>query len=159
MRRIAVQEQDFDVNAELACLGGGETGAIASFIGIVRASSGGQALAALRLEHYPGMTERTLERLGETAAARFQLTGYIIIHRVGRLAPGQNIVLVATASAHRANALQATGFLIDQLKTTALFWKAEEFASGATTWVAARAEDETAAAAWLGNLPPPPGRL
>lgn len=159
MRRIAIQEQDFDVAAELASLGGGDTGGIASFIGIVRASAGGTPLAALRLEHYPGMTERVLERLGEAAAERFQLTGYVIIHRVGRLAPGQNIVLVATASAHRANALQATGFLIDQLKTTAPFWKAEELASGATAWVAARAEDETAAAAWLGNLPPPAGRL
>ena len=147
MRRISVQTADFDATAELAAVAAG-AGGVASFIGVVRSEADGRALTALRLEHYPGMTEKALERLADTAAARWELTGCTIIHRVGRLTPGQNIVLVATASRHRAAALAATAFLIDQLKTNAPFWKAEEFAQGEVAWVAARASDDDAAAAW-----------
>jgi molybdopterin synthase catalytic subunit len=145
--RIAVQEQDFDATAELGRLSQ-DAGGVASFIGVVRGAAGGRALAALRLEHYPGMTEKALLRLAEAAAARWALTGCTIIHRVGRLTPGQNIVLVASASAHRAEALAATAYLIDQLKTSAPFWKAEEFCTGDTAWVDAREADTDAAAAW-----------
>lgn len=146
-RRIAVQAEDFDATAELGRLSPG-AGGVASFIGVVRAEAGGRALAALRLEHYPGMTEKALARLADEAAARWALTGCTIIHRIGRLTPGQNIVLVATASIHRAAALAATGFLIDRLKTVAPFWKAEEFRAGDVAWVAARESDEDAAKAW-----------
>jgi molybdopterin synthase catalytic subunit len=147
MRRIAVQEADFDATAELTALSAG-AGGVASFIGVVRGDVGGRALAALRLEHYPGMTEKALERLADAAETRWQLAGCTIIHRVGRLVPGQNIVLVATASRHRADALAATAYLIDQLKTSAPFWKAEEFADGGVEWVAARESDTGAAQAW-----------
>ena len=145
--RISVQEADFDATAELGRLSAG-AGGVASFIGVVRGEVGGRALAAMRLEHYPGMTEKTLGRLADAAAARWELSGCTIIHRVGRLAPGQNIVLVATASQHRAAALAATAFLIDRLKTNAPFWKAEEYADGSVEWVAARDSDSDAAKAW-----------
>jgi molybdopterin synthase catalytic subunit len=162
MRRISIQTTDFDATAELSVLSA-DTGGIASFIGVVRGNLGGKALAALRLEHYPGMTEKALERLADAAAARWALTGCTIIHRVGRLTPGQNIVLVATASQHRAAALEATAYLIDQLKTAAPFWKAEEFADGTQEWVAARESDTNAAdawtEAWAKNLPVDEGRL
>ncbi|MCB5943771.1 molybdenum cofactor biosynthesis protein MoaE [Acidocella sp. KAb 2-4] len=154
--RIAVQEATFDVNAELAALSATGVGGLASFIGVVR---GGNGLSALRLEHYPGMTERELARLADAACARWALRGCTIIHRVGRLELGAPIVLVATASAHRADALAATAFLIDQLKTGAPFWKSEEFADGSHRWVAARDADEAAAAAWRQDLPPPPEPL
>lgn len=147
MRRVVVQAADFDVAAELAALSP-HAGGVASFTGIVRAESGGKPLAALRLEHYPGMTEKALARLADAALARWALSGCTIIHRIGRLAPGQNIVLVAAASRHRADALAATAYLIDRLKTDAPFWKAEEFADGSAEWVAARPGDEDAAAAW-----------
>jgi len=158
MRRISVQEADFDASAELAALSAG-AGGIASFIGVVRGEVAGRALAALRLEHYPGMTEKALERLADEAAARWNLSGCTLIHRVGRLVPGQNIVLVATSSQHRAAALAATAYLIDQLKTAAPFWKAEEFADGTTAWVAARESDTNAANVWAENLPDAAGRL
>jgi molybdopterin synthase catalytic subunit len=147
MRRISIQEADFDATAELTSLSAG-AGGVASFIGVVRGEAGGRVLKALRLEHYPGMTEKALERLADTAAARWQLTGCTIIHRTGRLLPRQNIVFVATASQHRAAALAATAFLIDQLKTSAPFWKAEEFADGAVAWVEARESDTDAAKSW-----------
>jgi molybdopterin synthase catalytic subunit len=163
MRRVFIQEADFDAGAELGLISAG-AGGIASFIGVVRGEASGRNLAALRLEHYPGMTEKTLERLADAAIARWGLTGCTIIHRVGRLVPGQNIVLVATASPHRAAALEATGFLIDQLKTTAPFWKAEEFTDGGQAWVAARKSDIDAADVWDKdsrdkNLPGGAGRL
>lgn len=147
MRRISVQEADFDATSELAALSAG-AGGVASFLGVVRGEVDGRALAALRLEHYPGMTEKALNRLAATAEARWDLTGCTIIHRVGRLAPAQNIVLVAAASRHRADALAATAFLIDQLKISGPFWKAEEFADGSVEWVAARDSDHAAAQAW-----------
>ncbi len=149
MPRILVQAADFNPGAELARLGGEETGGIASFTGIVRASHGaGPRIAALTLEHYPGMTEAALAKLAARAQARWALTGCTIIHRIGRLLPGENIVFVAAASAHRGDALQAVAFLIDYLKTSAPFWKAEEREDGTRHWVAARAADEAAAAGW-----------
>jgi molybdopterin synthase catalytic subunit len=145
MLRVAVQEADFDAGAELSRLNLPGVGGVGSFIGVVRDSGG---LSALHLEHYPGMTERAMEKIAEQAAARWPLLGCTVIHRVGRLAPGENIVFVGAASAHRDAALHAAGFLIDWLKTSAPFWKREEFSSGATAWVAARESDAAAASNW-----------
>ncbi|NKC30006.1 molybdenum cofactor biosynthesis protein MoaE [Falsiroseomonas selenitidurans] len=144
---VRVQEAGFDLAAEAARLTEGRTdiGGLASFVGLCRADDG---LAALVLEHYPGMTERALARIAQEAWGRWPLTGCTVIHRVGRLVPGEPIVLVLTASAHRAAALDACAFLIDWLKTSAPFWKREEFADGASRWVAAKAEDDAAAARW-----------
>jgi molybdopterin synthase catalytic subunit len=149
LRRILVQTQDFEPGAELDLLGNGETGGIASFIGIVRTGQGNaRRVVALTLEHYPGMTEKALDRIAAEAETRWELTGCTIVHRIGRLLPGENIVFVAASSPHREAALQATAFLIDCLKTSAPFWKAEEFESGEREWVAARTSDAAAAAAW-----------
>jgi molybdopterin synthase catalytic subunit len=149
VRRIIVQSADFDPGAELALLGNEAAGGIASFIGIVRVGrEDGRRVAALTLEHYPGMTERALERIVQEAERRWALSGCTVIHRVGRLLPGAHIVFVGTASAHRAAALEATAFLIDWLKTGAPFWKAEEFEDGESEWVPARTADAAAAAAW-----------
>ena len=149
MRRLAVQEADFDAGVELARLGGGQAGGVASFIGIVRAGGDpDRRVAALTLEHYPGMTEAAIERIVAQAEARWELTGCTVIHRVGRLLAGETIVFVAAASAHRGDALQATAFLIDWLKTGAPFWKVEELESGAREWVEARTADDEAAASW-----------
>lgn len=147
MRLVNVQEEDFDAGGLLAALGQSETGGICSFTGLVRQHPD-STLRALLLEHYPGMTQKTLERLADEAQARWPLTGYVLIHRFGRLEPGQSIVFVATASAHRASALAATSYLIDQLKTRAPFWKAEELTTGETRWVEHRFADTQAAALW-----------
>ncbi len=146
---MLVQEADFDLGAEYAALTGGRTdiGGIGAFIGTVRQDEGSR-LAALLLEHYPGMTERAISRIVAEAERRWELQGCTVIHRVGRLPPGANIVLVLAASAHRQAALEATAFLIDWLKTKAPFWKREEFANGRITWVEARESDEAAAAGW-----------
>jgi molybdopterin synthase catalytic subunit len=143
--RILIQEADFDAGAEIAWLNGPGVGGIGSFVGTVRDSGG---LAALWLEHYPGMTERAVEKIVAEAANRWPLLGCTVVHRVGRLAPAQNIVFVGASSAHREAALSATAFLIDWLKTSAPFWKREEFLSGASDWVAAREADEAAAKGW-----------
>jgi len=150
MARIRVQTEDFDAGAEIASLAAGRTdvGGIGCFVGTVRGGVGGRALAALVLEHYPAMTERALGQIVAEAERRWALLGCTVIHRVGRLEPGANIVLVAAASAHRADALEATAFLIDWLKTKAPFWKREEFAGGGAEWVAARETDAAAAARW-----------
>lgn len=147
MARIQVQEALFDVAAESAALTAGRTdvGGVASFLGVCRGDDG---LAAMVLEHYPGMTERALGRIAAEAEARWPLTGCTVIHRVGRILPGEPIVLVLTASAHRAAALESCAFLIDWLKTRAPFWKREEFADGDARWVAAKNEDDAAAARW-----------
>jgi molybdopterin synthase catalytic subunit len=147
MARILVQEALFDMAAESAALTADRTdvGGVASFLGVCR---GDDALAAMVLEHYPGMTERALGRIVAEAEARWPLTGCTVIHRVGRILPGEPIVLVLTASAHRAAALESCAFLIDWLKTKAPFWKREEFADGDARWVAAKDEDDTAAARW-----------
>lgn len=147
MARVRVQEGPFDAAAETAALVAGRTdiGGIASFIGICRADDG---LAAMVLEHYPGMTERAIARIAAEAEARWPLAGCTVIHRFGRLLPGEPIVLVLTASAHRVAALESCAFLIDWLKTRAPFWKREEFADGSSRWVAAKAEDDAIAARW-----------
>ena len=145
MRRVCVQTEDFDSGAELARLETLGGGAVASFTGLVRGDDG---LTALTLEHYPGMTQTALTALAGEAEARWPLAGLVLIHRVGRMAVGERIVLVATASPHRAAALEACSFLIDRLKTDAPFWKKEERESGETRWVEARASDNDAAARW-----------
>lgn len=144
---MSVQAAPFDVAAETAALLAGrqDIGAIASFIGLCRADDG---LTGMELEHWPGVTERAIAAVVETARARFPLTGCRVIHRHGMMRPGDPIVMVLAASAHRAAALEATSFLMDWLKTKAPFWKREEFADGSHRWVAAKAEDEAATARW-----------
>jgi molybdopterin synthase catalytic subunit len=145
MARIVVQEADFDAGAEIARLNVAGVGGIGSFIGTVRDSGG---LKALHLEHYAGMTERAIAKIVAEAESRWPLLGCTVIHRAGRLMPGENIVFVAAASAHRDAALSATAFLIDWLKTSAPFWKREEFVSGGSEWVAAKEADEAAVKSW-----------
>jgi len=149
MARICVQAADFDVGAEFAALTAGRTdiGGIGCFVGTVRANAG-DPVVAMTLEHYPAMTERAIARIVEEAERRWDLLGCTVIHRVGRLVAGENIVLVLAAASHRQAALDATGFLIDWLKTKAPFWKREEFADGCRTWVAARDTDDAAASRW-----------
>jgi molybdopterin synthase catalytic subunit len=146
---IRIQEADFDIAREIAALtrGRSDTGAVVTFTGICRGSEDGGAIAALTLEHYPGMAEAEIARHAETATSRWPLTGLTIIHRVGRITPGENIVLVVTLSAHRQAAFEAAEFLMDYLKTHAPFWKREESASGAN-WVDARDHDDAAADRW-----------
>jgi molybdopterin synthase catalytic subunit len=146
---IRIQEADFDVAREIATLTKGRTdiGAVVSFSGICRGSEGDQAIAALTLEHYPDMAEAEIARHAETALSRWPLNGLTVIHRVGRIVPGENIVLVVTASAHRQAAFEAAEFLMDYLKANAPFWKREESAGG-TSWIDARDHDDQAAARW-----------
>jgi molybdopterin synthase catalytic subunit len=146
---IRIQEADFDIAQEISALTKGLTdiGAVVSFSGICRGSEGGESIAALTLEHYSGMAEAEIARHAETAMSRWPLTGVSVIHRVGRLTPGENIVLVLTASQHRQAAFQAAEFLMDYLKANAPFWKREESEKG-TSWVEARDHDDAAAARW-----------
>jgi molybdopterin synthase catalytic subunit len=146
---IRVQEAPFDVGAELAALSAGRTdiGAVASFVGLVRDHAGEQAIGAMTLEHYPGMTEKKLAEIEAVACERWPLQASLIVHRHGRMLPGEPIVLVATASQHRAAALDACAFLIDWLKTKAPFWKLEE-GDQASQWVEARSADDEAADRW-----------
>jgi molybdopterin synthase catalytic subunit len=146
---IRVQEEAFDVGAELDALRAGRTdiGALASFVGLVRDYAGAQTIGAMTLEHYPGMTEKKLAEIEAEARARWPLQDCLIVHRYGRMLPGEPIVLVATASPHRAAALESCAFLIDWLKTQAPFWKLEE-TGDAPRWVEAREADERAAARW-----------
>jgi molybdopterin synthase catalytic subunit len=146
---IRVQREDFDVGIELDRLAKGDhgVGGVASFIGVVRAKGGPGGVSALILEHYPGMTEKKLAEIEAEANRRWPLSALLIIHRYGRLEPGDRIVLVATASPHREAALAACHFLIDWLKTDAPFWKSEETPAG-ERWVAARAEDDEATRRW-----------
>jgi molybdopterin synthase catalytic subunit len=150
MAKISVQTADFDVGAEVAALTAGRTdiGGIGCFIGTVRNTASERPVAAMTLEHYPAMTERAIARITDEAERRWQLLGCTVIHRVGRLTAGENIVLVLAAAGHRQPALDATAFLIDWLKTKAPFWKKEEFADGAASWVEARTADDAAAARW-----------
>jgi len=143
---VRVQPEDFDVGPELVRLEALGGGGVASFTGIVR---GGNGLVALELEHHPGITASMMRRIATDAARRWPLLGVTAIHRHGRLAPGERIVLVAAASPHRAAALEATGFLIDWLKTRAPFWKKEYFADGMSRWVEPRAADDAAAERWM----------
>ena len=146
---IRLQDGDFDASVEAAALtrGRNDIGAVVTFVGICRSGEGKDAIAALTLEHYPGMAEEEIARHANEALARWPLQGLTIIHRYGRLTPGENIMMVATASAHRAAAFEAAEFLMDYLKTAAPFWKSEERASG-DTWVDARSEDDRAVARW-----------
>lgn len=150
MIRIRVQAEPFDVGAETAALLAGRTdiGGIGCFLGTVRAETAGRRIRSMFLEHYPAMTERAMRTIAEEAARRWDLLACTLIHRVGPLAPGEGIVLVLAAGAHREPALAATGFLIDWLKTHAPFWKKETFADGSEAWVEPRAADDEAAARW-----------
>lgn len=147
---VRVQEADFDVSAEIAALSNAdlEIGAIATFIGKVRGTAHGHALQSMTLEHYPGMTEEELGRIEAQALSRFKLSASLIVHRVGTLRPGENIVLVITCSPHRGDAFQACEFLMDYLKTLAPFWKKETDAKGEGRWVDARECDDDAATRW-----------
>src|ERR1700687_1085728 len=146
---IRIQEADFDIGQEISALAKGRTdiGAVVSFSGICRGSEGDESIAALTLEHYPGMAEAEIARHAETTVSRWPLTGLTVVHRIGRIAAGENIVLVLTASQHRQAAFQAAEFLMDYLKASAPFWKREESADG-TSWVGARDHDDAAAARW-----------
>ena len=146
---IRIQEGDFDAAQEIAALSQGRTdiGAVVTFSGICRGSENGAPIAALTLEHYPGMAEAEIGRHADEALSRWPLQGLTVIHRFGRIAPGENIVLVVTASAHRQAAFEAAEFLMDYLKTNAPFWKREESANG-SSWVEARDHDDAAAARW-----------
>jgi molybdopterin synthase catalytic subunit len=144
MIRVSIQPERFDSGAELAALEGLAVGAVASFTGIVRSDDG---VTAIELEHYPAMTQTSLEALAEEATARWNLSAATIIHRIGYLTVGEPVVLVATASAHRAEALEACAFLIDRLKTEAPFWK-KEHRGDAALWVEAKASDDARAGRW-----------
>lgn len=146
---VRLQHEDFDVAAEAAKLSRGRTdiGAVVTFTGICRNHEGGHAVSAMTLEHYPGMAEEEIARHVEDAKRRWPLLGVTVIHRYGRMLPGDNIVLVVTASAHRQAAFAAADFLMDYLKTRAPFWKLEERPDG-TNWVAAKDSDDSAAARW-----------
>ncbi len=142
---VRISEADFDVGVETNRLIGQGVGGIATFIGVVRGDGG---LLSLTLDHYPAMTERALTELAEQATARWDLSAVTIIHRVGTLHPGDRIVFVGTASAHRAAALEACAYVIDRLKTDAPFWKREAFADGREDWVDVRETDSEAATRW-----------
>jgi molybdopterin synthase catalytic subunit len=146
---IRIQQADFDIAREIAALTQSRTdiGAVVTFSGICRGGEGDKAIAALTLEHYPGMAEAEIGRHVTGATARWPLTGVTVIHRVGRIEPGENIMVVLTASAHRQAAFQAAEFLMDYLKASAPFWKREE-SKGGTSWVDARSHDDEAAARW-----------
>lgn len=146
---IRIQSADFDIAAEIAALTKGNTdiGAVVTFSGICRGGTGEDAIAAMTLEHYPGMAEAEIGRHVTEAVARWPLDGVTVIHRHGRVVPGDNIVLVLAASKHREAAFQAAEFLMDYLKTNAPFWKSEERA-GNRHWVDAQAHDDNAVARW-----------
>jgi molybdopterin synthase catalytic subunit len=149
MQRVAIQTADFDLGTEVAALRQADlgVGAIASFVGTVRARSDGLAVSAMELEHYPGMTERAIEAMIDDATKRFDIRAARVVHRVGLLQAGEQIVLVAVTSAHRGMAFQACEFLMDYLKTQAPFWKKETTPAGAH-WVDARVADDAALARW-----------
>ena len=146
---IRIQEADFDVAREIAALTAGRTdiGAVVTFSGICRGSENGEPIAALTLEHYAGMAEAEISRHADEALSRWPLQGLTVVHRVGRIAAGENIVLVLTASAHRQAAFEAAEFLMDYLKTNAPFWKREEGVKG-SSWIEAHDRDDAAAARW-----------
>jgi molybdopterin synthase catalytic subunit len=146
---VRLQREEFDAAAEVAALTRGRTdiGAVVAFTGICRGAESGEPIAALTLEHYPGMAEAEIARHVEEAKARWPLMGVTVIHRYGRIAPGENIVLVVTASSHRQAAFAAAEFLMDYLKTQAPFCKQVESTSG-KTWVEAKDADDAAAARW-----------
>jgi molybdopterin synthase catalytic subunit len=146
---VRVQTQDFDAGAEIAALrrSNPRIGAIASFIGVVRDVNEGDSVSEMTLEHYPGMTERALEQIVAEAKSRWNIIDVLVVHRVGRLAPADQIVLVVVTGAHRGEAFAACEFVMDYLKTRAPFWKKEATTEGAR-WVEARAADDQAAERW-----------
>jgi len=146
---VRVQTGDFDIGAEIAEMrkGNAKIGAIASFIGLVRDINEGNSVSAMTLEHYPGMTEKALEEIVAQAKSRWDIYDALVVHRVGRLLPLDQIVLVVVTSAHRGESFVACQFLMDYLKTQAPFWKKEDTAGGAR-WVEARESDDAAAARW-----------
>lgn len=146
---VRIQLEDFDVGREQALIEGAaaDVGGVVSFTGRVRAAAGADQVLALEIEHYPGMTERSVEAVAEDAGRRWPLSALTVIHRVGRLPPGAQIVLVLAASRHRQAAFDATRFVMDYLKTRAVFWKREVYPDGAR-WVESRADDYAAAASW-----------
>jgi len=146
---VSVQTEDFDVGLEAEALTAGrrDVGALASFVGLVREANEGGEISAMTLEHYPGMTEKALEEIVEEARARWSLLDLRVIHRYGRLLPGDRIVFVGVTSAHRGEAFAACEFIMDYLKTRAPFWKKEETPEGGR-WVDARETDDHAAARW-----------
>jgi len=146
---VRVQTEDFDVGVESRALQATTVGGIALFVGTVRGLDSDDGVTALTLEHFPGMTETELARIETEARQRWPLEDVTIIHRVGRLLPGEQIVLVAAASAHRQAAFDAAQFIMDYLKTDAPFWKAEE-RDGKTSWVEAKDSDSAARARWSG---------
>lgn len=147
---ISIQAGRFDLAAEEAALRqhAGDAGALVAFQGMVRAHDAATPLAALFLEHYPGVTEAEIGRIASNAAQRWPLTAVRVVHRVGSLAPGEQIVLVLVASGHRKAAFAAAEYLMDYLKTEAPFWKREDFVDGSSRWVDAKASDSDAAASW-----------
>ena len=147
--RVSIQTADFDLSAEVAALreGDGGVGAVCSFVGTVRSRNAGDEVASMELEHYPGMTEKSIEAMVDAAHARFDIRAARVIHRVGLLAPGAQIVLVVVSSAHRGESFQACEFLMDYLKTRAPFWKKEQTPGGGR-WVDARSSDDAALARW-----------
>jgi molybdopterin synthase catalytic subunit len=149
---VRITTEDFDAGREIAALRANDrrVGAVASFIGTVRDVNEGERVSAMTLEHYPGMTEKALDAIVEEARTRFDILDALVIHRVGPLAPADQIVLVAVTSAHRGDAFDACRFIMDYLKTRAPFWKREDTAAGAR-WVDARASDDEAAARWEGQ--------
>ena len=158
MPRVSIQTADFDLSSEVAALRAGDpaVGAVAAFIGTVRDRNDGAGVSWMELEHYPGMTERAIEAMIDAAQARFDIRSVRVIHRVGRLEPLDQIVLVAVTSAHRGEAFKGCEFLMDYLKTQAPFWKKERTPNGAR-WVDARASDDAALARWgveSGNVAP-----
>jgi molybdopterin synthase catalytic subunit len=146
---VRVQAEDFDVSREIASLrkGNPRIGAIASFIGVVRDLNDGDNVAEMTLEHYPGMTEKSIEEIITQARGRWQVMDALVIHRIGTLKPLDQIVLVVVTSAHRGDAFAACEFIMDYLKTQAPFWKKEQTGKGAR-WVDARAADDVAAQRW-----------
>lgn len=151
---IRLQREAFDAGAEVERMTRGRTdiGAVVTFTGICRADENGEPIAALTLEHYPGMADAEVTRHVEEALARWPLLGVTVVHRYGRIVPGEAIVLVVTASSHRDAAFAAASFLMDYLKTRAPFWKQVDKASGAS-WIEAKAADDAAAARWSGAPP------
>lgn len=147
--RVSIQTQDFDLSAEIAALRAGDArvGAVCSFVGTVRDCNEGDAVSSMELEHYPGMTEKSIEAIIDKAVTRFGIYGARVIHRIGLLQPMDQIVLVAVTSAHRGKSFEACEYIMDYLKSEAPFWKKEQTEQGAR-WVDARISDEQALARW-----------
>jgi molybdopterin synthase catalytic subunit len=153
---IRIQTEDFDLGAEVAALRAGDSavGAVVAFVGCVRDRNDGSEVIAMELEHYPGMTEKSLMNIVQQAESRWSLQAARVVHRVGKMYPGDQIVLVLTASAHRGDAYEANSFIMDYLKTEAPFWKKEWTPEG-PRWIEARDSDDHAAARWAAQQPTP----